>query len=86
MNGAAPMPNTANDISTTAKFLDREVKQYYLLREKYRYSEFFWSVFRSNTVKHGSEKLQARTLFTLDLFNVIVFVSEEHSSWNEVSD
>ena len=30
MNGAAPTPNTANDISTIAKFLDREQKQYYL--------------------------------------------------------
>ena len=40
MNGAAPMPNTANDISTTAKFLDREVKQYYLLREKYGIRSF----------------------------------------------
>ena len=32
MNGAAPMPNTANDINTTAKFLGREKKQHYLFK------------------------------------------------------
>ena len=34
------------------------------LREKYPYSEFFWSVFSRIRTECGPEKLQIRTLFT----------------------
>ena len=35
-----------------------------MVREKYPYSEFFWSVFSPNAKKYGPEKPRIRTLFT----------------------
>ena len=41
-----------------------------LLREKFPYSEFFWSVFSPNAGKYGPEKLRIRTLFTWCLISL----------------
>ena len=45
----------------------RKYLRKYSLREKYPYSEFFWSIFSPNTGKYEPEKLQIRKIFTQSL-------------------
>ena len=48
--------------------------------QKYAYSEFLQSAFGLNTEKHGSEKLQIRTLFKQCLaFKLILLLPTYHA-------